>query len=207
MKNYPGAALAIFLMISVTDICAQIKTGYVIGLNLSTVTLKTNVYSSHPKTPVGIHFGGVVEIPLRGKFSFQPGLLFSAKGSDYKLDTTDISIAPVYIEIPANIVYVIGSADANIFLYTGPYFAFGIGGYKIEGGNELKYLRFGFRANNDLKPFDVGLNFGAGINIKGFRISASYELGLANVIPAANVISEMKNDVIGISISTLFAIK
>jgi hypothetical protein len=56
-----------------------------------------------------------------------------------------------------------------------------------------------------LKPFDIGLNFGAGVNIKGLLISAQYEIGLANISPVTTVYSEMKNKLIGISISSLFA--
>jgi hypothetical protein len=58
-----------------------------------------------------------------------------------------------------------------------------------------------------LKPFDIGLNFGAGINIKGLMISAQYGIGLANLSPVTIGDSEMKNKVIGISISSLFARK
>jgi hypothetical protein len=82
-----------------------------------------------------------------------------------------------------------------------------VGGYKIEPGGELKNISFGSGKNTDLKPFDIGLNFGAGVNIKGLLISAQYGIGLANISPLTTDDSEMKNKVIGISISSSFAVK
>jgi hypothetical protein len=207
MKIYLKSALAILLMVSFTDAQAQIKPGYIFGLNLSTVTLKTKGISSKPETPAGIHFGGFLEIPIKGNFALQPGLLLSAKGSNFKIDSTEFSLAPVYLEVPVMAVYSFGSDAVKISLFAGPYFACGIGGYKIESEGGFKYLSFGSGENKDLKPFDIGLNFGAGVNIKGFMISAQYGIGLLNILPSTTTDSEIKNKVIEISISSLFAVK
>jgi hypothetical protein len=191
-------------MVSFTDIYAQIKPGYIFGLNLSTVTLKTKGLSTKPETPVGIHFGGFFEIPLESNLSLEPSLLFSAKGSNFKIDTVDISLSPIYIEVPVIAIYSFGSDAVKISLFAGPYFAWGVGGYKIESGDKLKNISFGSGNNNDLKSFDIGFNFGAGINYKGLLISAQYGLGLSNLAPVTINYSEIKNKVIGISISSLF---
>jgi len=207
MKTFLKTALAIFLVVSVTDMNAQIKSGYTFGINLSTMKVRTNSLISNPTTPVSIHFGAIYDIPIKGRFSLQPSLLFSAKGTDYKIDSSDYSISPIYLEIPVMIAYSFGSDAVKISLFTGPYFACGIGGYKIQAGSELQRIRYGGKEYNDLKPFDYGFNFGAGVSIKGFLISAQYGLGMANVSPFSTVTSEMKNTVIGISISSLFAHK
>jgi hypothetical protein len=52
-----------------------------------------------------------------------------------------------------------------------------------------------------LKPFDTGLNLGARVCIRGILISVQYGIGMANISPVASSDSEMKNRVIGISIS------
>jgi len=207
MKNYLKCAMAIFLTVAFTDMQAQIKAGYIFGLNLSTMTLKTQGISSHPDTPIGIHFGGFFEIPIKDNFTLQPGLLVSAKGSNYKIDSVEFSLSPIYLEVPVIAVYSFRIDAIKISLFAGPYFACGVGGYKIESGSELKNISYGSGENNDLKPFDIGLNFGAGVNIKGLLISAQYGMGLANVSPVATIDSEMKNRVIGISISSLFAVQ
>ena len=207
MKIYLKSALAILLMVSFTEVQAQIKPGYIFGLNLSTVTLRTKGISSRPETPAGIHFGGFLEIPIKGNFALQPGLLLSAKGSNFKIDSTEFSLAPVYLEVPVMAVFSFGSDVIKISLFAGPYFACGIGGYKIESEGGFRYLSFGSGENKDLKPFDFGFNFGAGVIFKGFMISAQYGIGLLNILPSTTTDSEIKNKVIGISISSLFAVK
>ena len=205
MKNYLKLILVIFLAVTFTDMHAQIKSGYIFGLNLSTITLKTEGITSNPDMPAGIHFGGFLAIPIKRNFSLQPALLFSAKGSNYKIDTVEFSLSPIYIEVPVNAVYSFGSDVVKISLYAGPYFAVGMGGYKIISGGELKNIMYGSGVNKDLKVFDVGLNFGAGVGIKGLLISAQYGMGMTNLLPVKTTDSEMKNKVIGISISSLFA--
>jgi len=204
MKICLKYALAILLIVSFAEVHAQVKPGYIFGLNLSTVTLKTKGISSKPDTPAGIHFGAFLEIPLKGNFTLQPGLLLSAKGSNFKIDSAEFSLSPVYLEVPVMALYSFGSDAVKISLFGGPYFACGIGGYKIESEGGLRFLSFGSGENYDLKPFDIGLNIGAGLNIRGFMISAQYGIGLANILPVTRVDSEMKNKVIGISVSSLF---
>ena len=205
MRTFLKPVIAAILIFSFASTLAQVKTEYIIGLNLSTMTLKTHGISSKGSTPAGIHFGGLIEVPLKGRFTLQSGLLFSAKGSDYKVDTVEFSISPIYIEVPVNAVYSFGSDVVKISLFAGPYFACGLGGYKFGSGAGIENIRFGSGKNHDLKPFDIGLNFGAGINIKGLLISAQYGTGLANISPMASADMEMKNKVIGISIRSSFA--
>ncbi len=207
MNSYLKSALAIILAFAFADMHAQIKPEYIFGVNLSTMTLKSKGISFDPEAAVGIRFGGFVDIPLQGNFTLQPGLMFSAKGSNFKIDSAEFSISPIYIEVPVIAVYTFGSDAVKISVFAGSYFACGIAGYKIDSGGELKDIRFGSGENYDLKPFDIGLNFGAGVNIKGFLISAQYGIGLLNLSPVATIDSETKNKVIGISISSLFVSK
>ena len=204
MKSCLKSILAILLMVVFTEINGQIKPGYIFGLNLSTVTLKAKDISSKPDMPAGIHLGGFFEIPLNGNFTFKPGLVFSAKGSNYQIDSIEFSLSPTYIEVPLIAVYSFGPETVKISLFAGPYFACGIGGYKILPGGALKDINFGSGENNDLKPLDYGFNFGAGVNVRGLLISAQYGIGLANISSVTTDDTEMKNKVIGISISSLF---
>jgi hypothetical protein len=204
MKNYLTSALVIFIVAAFTDVQAQIEPGYIIGLNLSSFTLKTNNSTTRSESLTGVHFGGIFEIPLTDNFTLRPGIILSAKGSNFKIDTTDLSLSPIYFEIPFQVACSFGSEVIKISLFTGPYLACGIGGYKIESGGEMKSINFGSGDDNDLKHFDAGLDFGAAVKIRGLMISAQYEIGLANILPAPKADTEMKNNVIGISISSLF---
>ena len=207
MKSCLKSALIVFSSLLFSEIHAQIKPGYIFGVNLSTITLNSKAISSNPETPVGIHFGGYFEIPITGHLNFEPEFLFSAKGSNYKIDSVEHSLSPIYIEIPVIIAYSLGSETFKFTVFAGPYFACGVGGYKIEPGGEMNKISYGSGESNDLKFLDAGLNFGAGLNIRGLLISAQYGLGLANIAPSTPIYQEMKNKVIGISISSLFEVK
>jgi hypothetical protein len=67
-------------------------------------------------------------------------------------------------------------------LYTGSYFAAGIAGKYEVNGNSGK-IDFGSSASDDLKPFDFGLNFGIGFQIKNLQITSQYSLGLSDLNP------------------------
>jgi Outer membrane protein beta-barrel domain len=176
-------------------------SGIRIGMNLTTMTIKTKGLTTKPETPMGVHFGIIYELPLKKNFSILSGIVFSSKGADYKIDTVDISLTPTYIEIPVNLAYNLNIKAIRISLFGGPYAACAIGGYKIVSGNEFKYLNFGTGSNSDLKYFDFGFNFGIGVKIRSYEISAQYGIGLTNVSPVAD--SQMKNKVIGISITRI----
>jgi hypothetical protein len=193
--------LLIFLTVSSAQLNAQVKSGYVFGINLSTMTIKANGISYPAERPVNVHFGRYFEVPFNKYLFLHSSLLFSAKGTDYSIDTTDISIAPIYFEVPVNAVGRFGTRSVKMSLSAGPYFACGIGGYKIVTGSELKQLRYGSEDYSDLKRFDIGYNLGAGINIKGFMISVQYQIGLSNISPLKTYDSEIKNQVIGVTIS------
>jgi len=203
MKDYLKPALAIYFVVAFTAMNAQVKPSYIFGMNLSTMTLKNNGISYNPKTLAAIHYGGYLEVPVTSNLTLRPNLLFSAKGSVYKTDTAEFSISPVYIEVSVLTVLSIGSDKVKISLFAGPYLACGMSGYKIDSHGDMKDISYGSREYNDLKPFDFGLNFGAGVNIKGILISAQYGMGLANLSPVTMIDSEMKNKVIGISICSL----
>jgi len=204
MKSCFKFALSIFLTVAFTDVQAQVEPGYIIGLNLSSITLKTNNSTIHSESLTGIHFGGIFEIALNNNFSLRPGIILSAKGSNFKVDTVDLSLSPIYFEIPLLAACSFGSDAIKVSFFAGPFIACGIGGYKIESGGEMKNINYGSGDDNDLKHFDAGFDFGAGVKIKGFMISAQYEIGLANISPSTTIYTEMNNNVIGISISSLF---
>jgi hypothetical protein len=202
MKVCLRSLFVLYLILTITDINAQVRSGYIFGLNLSTITLKTEGVTYDPKISAGINYGGYLELPVSDNFALRPILLFSAKGSNYKTDTAEFSISPVYLEISVFAIYSIGSEVMKLSFFAGPYLACGISGYKIDSRGDMKDISYGSREYSDMKPFDFGLNFGAGLNIKGTLISVQYGKGLANLSPLSNTDNEMKNKVIGISVSS-----
>jgi hypothetical protein len=197
-------------MLAFTSLQAQVKFGPKAGMNLSTMTLKSSGISFDPKMLVGFHAGLVSEIGLTDNLKLQPGILYSSKGSKYELtlfeESFDFSMVPAFIEVPLNVLYSFGQGETKFNIFAGPYFAYGIGG-KFKSDGETEDIIFGTSEDDDMKPFDIGVNFGAGVNIKGFLVSAQYGLGLANLTTEDTGDTEMKNKVIGISVAYLFGVK
>jgi hypothetical protein len=206
MKNSLKTIPAFLLVFAFTNMHAQVKFGPEIGINLSTMTAKSMGISLDPKTLIGFHLGVMADVPLSGPISLQPGILYSAKGSKYKYFSEEASISPGYIEIPVHVAYHLNIEKAQIFVFAGPYFGYGVGG-KAKYGSESQSLKFGSGESDDLKPFDVGIDLGAGVNLNGFLVSVQYGLGLANLSPVTTDNTEMKNRVIGISVAYLLGVK
>ena len=167
---------------------------------MSTLSIKIKRENINPNSAAGIHFGGYYEIPVSKHFALQPSMIFSAKGADYKIDTITISLAPAYIELPVNALLSFDLKFAKVSFFSGPYFAYAFGGYKNETGLPFKYISYGSGENHDLRPFDIGLNFGARLMIKEYEFSVQYGLGLSNISPVRGFNTEMKNRVVGFSI-------
>jgi hypothetical protein len=198
---------AIILIAVFPKLSGQIGYHSIIGLNLATISHITEGKSLNPGISTGINFGGSIDLPLTRNLSFQPALIFSAKGSVYKTDSTEYSVSPIYAEIPLNLSYSFGWEAFKITFFAGPYFACGIGGNTLTTGGTFQNLSYGSGANDDLKRFDIGINIGGGFTIKGFLICAQYGSSLTNISPDAKVDTEMKNKVIGITLISPFGEK
>jgi hypothetical protein len=197
--------LLIMFAISSLYINAQISTSQIVGFNFSTMEMHVNNQSVDTEGSTGIHFGLLLPLPIVDHFSVQPGIMFSSKGASYMVDTVDISISPIYLEIPVNLAFDLGTDAFSVTLIAGTYFSCGVGGNKIESGGAAQEIFYGSGESKDLRLLDFGINLGAGIKIKGFLISARYGYGLTNLYPDDSSDTELNNRVIGISLTSSFA--
>jgi len=197
--------VVILFFVTSLYINAQITTSQIVGFNFSTMEMHVNNESVATDGATGIHFGLLLPFTIVDHFSVQPGVLFSSKGSTYIIDTVDISISPIYLEIPVNLLLDIGTDAFSVTLLAGAYFSCGVGGNKIESGGEAKEIFYGSGESKDLKLIDLGLNIGAGIKIKGFLISARYGYGLTDLFPDDSSDIALNNRVIGIYLTSSFA--
>lgn len=197
------------------------------GLNLANVSVTDNGKVDDAKMLTSFHVGFRGDIPIAGVLAFQPGLLFTGKGS--KVQSGDPSSAtyykatsnPYYIEMPLNLVFKTPAVNhTRFFAGAGPYLAVGVAGKnKVEG----KYLGVGFSSgeniefsNDDpttldyeegagfgiLKRFDYGLNGTAGFEGKSMTIAVNYGLGLAKLQSGGNSEADNNNKhrVIGLTL-------
>ncbi|HVG42567.1 MAG TPA: porin family protein [Chitinophagaceae bacterium] len=197
---------------------AQSSTQLRGGLNVANVSVTKDGAVDDAKMLTSFQLGFVGDVSL-GKFiSFQPGILFTGKGS--KTQSGDPSSSryykstfnPYYIEVPATVVLKapIGSGS-KFFAGAGPYLAVGVSGKnKVEGKNlglsfsSEKNIEF---SNDDpttvnyeegagfgiVKRFDYGLNGTVGIEGKSIVLGAAYGLGLAKLQSGSNNSADNNN--------------
>jgi len=203
-----GITLLIVLLfagISTTSF-AQIRWGVKAGLNIANVTAKTDAGSiDFYKNKTGFHLGVTAEVPVSGNLFFEPALLFTTKG--YKIDESLIkgSANINIIELPLNLLYKFDVSSVKLFALAGPYVGFALSGKSKVDGQETESIKIGTNKDEDnYKPLDFGLNFGAGVEISNITVGVQYGLGLANLSPQTDGGFSAKNKVIGISVGYKF---
>lgn len=201
MKTSVKILGVITLVLSATYAQAQTRFGIKGGLNFSTASFSQNGVTSTPDSKTGFNLGVISEIPLATDFYLQPGLLFSTKG--FKLSgnllglDSDFSMSTNNIEIPINALYKLNAGSVKVLGFAGPYIGYAVSGK--AGSVDLKTSG----DNKNINAFDFGLNFGAGVEISNFQITAQYGLGLTNLAVQSSD-GTMKNKVFGVSVAYLF---
>jgi hypothetical protein len=123
------------------------------------------------------HIGGLIEVPLMGKFSLQPELLYSSEGSDWSFGTVGDNTKLDYIRVPVLAkFYIIEGLSAE----AGP--AFGV----LVNAEGTYYNNDGDLVSGDAKDsfrsFDAQFAIGASYRLNmGFFFSLRYNKGLLNV--------------------------
>jgi len=188
------------------------------GINLANVSVTDNGRVDDANMLTSFQIGVIGDVHLGSILYFQPGILYTGKGSKVQKGTEGTdgyfkqTFNPRYLEIPANILVKVplGSAS-SFFVGAGPYLGIGIGGKVKTDGQTLgltystdKDIKF---SNDDpttlnqeegagfgiVKRFDYGLNGTVGIEGKSLVLSAGYGLGLAKLQSGSNSSQDNNN--------------
>lgn len=207
--------IALFILLSGSMAAnSQILKG---GVNFANVTT-TNDGSIDEATMLNsFQVGLLLNVKVLPFISFQPGILFTGKGSKTQSgETTDATFYratsnPYYIEIPANFVFKTPTGPIKFFVGAGPYIAMGVAGKNKVNG---KFLGASFSSEKDIefsdddpstfdyeegagygiiKKFDYGLNGLAGIELSKLVLSVGYGYGLAKLQSGSNSSADDKN--------------
>ena len=209
------AASMIFLMTATLN--AQKSFGILKGgVNSANVTITNDGSVDDNKSLTSFQVGLLADVHLAPFLSFQPGIVFTGKGSKTEQgQTTDptyyrATTNPYYVEIPANLVLK-SSGPVKFFAGAGPYVAIGVAG-KVK--REGKVLGTSFNSeesiewsNDDpttlnyeegagyriMKRFDYGLNGLAGLEFNKAVLAVNYGFGLAKLQSGSNSSSDDKN--------------
>lgn len=212
MKTRFIAVAAVFLAFSIIS-QAQILRG---GINLANITITNDGDIDDNKMLTSFQVGLIGDIKVLPFLYFQPGILFTGKGSKTEQgEESDFQYYratsnPYYVEVPVNLVFKT-PGPIKFFAGAGPYIAVGIAGKnKVDG----KFLGTSFSnenkiewSNDDpstldyeegagygiLKRFDYGLNATAGVQLTKLVLSANYGHGLAKLQSGTNSAEDDKN--------------
>lgn len=154
----------------------EFRLGIKAGLNVASLG-GSNYGLGNLGARTSFHIGGLVEIPLRGKFAIQPELLYSSEGADWSLGNEGRKIKLDYIRVPLMAkYYIIEGLSAE----AGPVFGFLVSADK-EDHNEDTDITFNYR-KDFYKSFDTALGIGASYLLDmGVFFSLRYNKGLINI--------------------------
>jgi hypothetical protein len=192
---------------------AQIKFGPKVGFNISELQNNTEYIIGKHHISSGYHIGVTSEIRLVKELFLQPGFIIINKGSRYTVgnntngNTTGFSyfrFSSLNAEIPLDLMYKFDRHSFKLLLFAGPHFGYGLSGtWEASDGTSSK-IHFGNDPVNDLKPFDYGLDFGAGFEFGKIQVSSRYYNGLKVLSTLTPPLKEQKYKVLSISVTYLF---
>ncbi len=176
---------------------AQLRFGVKAGLNLANISVSDASGVSYSMKP-DFHAGVLVAIPLLGKLSLQPEVVYSGQGSDVKEGGQKGKYNLQYVNVPVLVRYEIMS---GLNIETGPQLGLLLGAkVKADGGASTDI-------KNELKTADFGWTLGASyllpLNL-GFDVR--YNLGLTNTVKDSGN-GSIKNGVLQVGLFYLFGKK
>lgn len=183
MKKFFTALMFAVALLTAAPSQAQVKFGLKGGLNVTDMSLSSEVLNESNKT--GFFVGPTVKftLPIVG-LGIDASALYDQREAKLKGEDGSENVSLRSINIPINVRYTFGmSSLAAIYLAAGPQFGYNIGDKNIfsdEDGN-------GF----SLKKSNFSVNVGAGITLMSkFEIGATYNIacgktGELNLIDAA----------------------
>lgn len=170
------------------------------------------------------HAGAVLEFGLGSHLGLATGIQLQAKGSKQTYSGVILNTpysrtfrtVPMYVQVPLSFTY----RSHGFYVGAGPYAGYAVTGklkIKTESGGSStessENLKFGKDEKKDFGTMDYGATLELGYEFFGsLRFSASYSLGLANIVPADEVAYwddlgatvSAKNKAIGVSLTYLF---
>ena len=187
---------AIIAVIAMVSVNAQSDFGVKAGVNLATIS-GDDVGNVDGRT--SFHIGGVVEFKISEKFSFQPGLLYSAQGaesSDEEFGGQE-KIELDYLNLPLIAKYYV---TEGLSFEAGPQIGFLLSSkyiYELEGSEVSEDLK------DETNSIDFGINLGLGYKLEsGLNFGASYNIGMSDVFEEGD--GDVKNAVFQISLGYFF---
>ena len=208
--------VCLFLLLSIAALHAhsQVRLGIFGGPHSSSVIEKNDLpgwdttTKKHYTNSSGIHIGIMADIPMGGRFYFQPGISYTAKGNKYALKNDSVKATLTdtvyynkrliinYIEIPFYVTYKLpltASHKSSFFISAGPYVGFYYNGNtSIESRTKANSTYYSDNAKlqigsgtDEYHTFDFGANARAGFELGNFIINGYFSRGVTSFYKAS----------------------
>lgn len=198
MKKIILSLLAVGMLSSAAN--AQLRIAPELGLNMANMAIK----GTSTTMKAGAALGAVIDFSLTDNLTLQPGLFYMMNGASM----TGGSISVNTIQIPINVIYLLGDEGDNRFFFgAGPYLGYNIGGNIKPSGGSSTSLNIGSdKLKDDIKAMDFGLGVNVGYLLaSGLFFRAHYQTGLAELSPQDG--GSIKTSGIGVTAGYYFGAK
>jgi len=202
MRNF--MKVLVVMAIALISYTATAQFGAKGGLGASSLLLKDNddnLTAEAGNAGFSFHFGGGYEIDFSDQLSFEPALLLTQKKSSFDLNTL-VTFNLLYIEMPLNMKFYFLDLGDSSRLY-------GLGGgslgFLMSAKRDNDKLNIGGKTNDNLKPLDVGINFGAGAQFfDALNVDLSASIGVTNLSNDITNGLKNKNSVVRLTVTYQF---
>jgi len=161
--------LALFILISTTQLQSQSRFGIRGGLNVSNVSFENLPNRSEL---FGYHVGIFADMPIINGFMYlQPELSFSTKGVNYEALGNEETLDMNYIEFLLPVAFRLGNIDIQV----GP-----TAGYLVTSADYTVFEDLTV-IEDAYNKFDAGLTAGLTYNFRNVMIGIRYNQGLVDV--------------------------
>lgn len=171
-KFFTAAIVAASMLFAASSAQAQVKFGLKGGLNVTNMSLNSEVFDADNQT--GFFIGPTVKftLPIVG-LGIDASALYDQRDAKVKVEddgeSVESKIKNQSINIPINLRYGVGlGSTASLFLFAGPQFGFNVGdkSQDINGVGEW-----------NLKSSQFSVNVGAGVTLLShLQLSANYNI-------------------------------
>jgi Outer membrane protein beta-barrel domain len=172
------------LMFSAASAQKSIEFGIQAGAVLSSYKMTQENVSVSSDSRIGFNGGVFAAYHFTPNISFRPELNYTMLGGNLTQGGYTMKSTYSYLRLPLNVIYHM-QEEQGLFVGAGPTLAYGLSGKNTAssgGQEESSDIHFGSGTNDDLKPFEVGLNFLAGYRLQqGIIFTLNYNFGLNNI--------------------------
>ena len=206
MKNYfKFLAVPFLCFLFSTASQAQVSATYGPEIGFTAAGLYDS-YNDEVVAGLHVHGGVTAHLQIGDFFAVRPSVLLQS-GKFENPDYGDGSLKLTRISVPVALLFSKNFENENkLYFGAGPNFKYAISGKSSNNTDyEMRKIKFGNSAEDDMKRMDLGLHFRGGFDFsKGMSMSLFLNWGLTNLNPQGGSYKTNAIDAFGFSFAWMF---